>query len=356
MSESEIDELIGLLGKKYGKVAGRASEVVVADIPRISTGVFGLDYALGGGVPVGRITVFYGYKSSGKTTLASRVVGQAQSLCPRCFGPAGKCGCNFRPFQVAWIDQEGTYSSEWGKWQGVDNSRLLLVKPETAEAAVDIIDKLIRSGRCDLIVLDSIAALTPIKETEKSAEEWQQGLAARIVNKGIRRWVTSMNKVFVEEELMPTLLLINQIRMKIGLLYGDPATLPGGMGVQFASSIEVKFWSGKYEMEKDEEVPKTVEIHYNVTKNKVSVPRMEGSFKMYLREADGRQKGAIAEEAYMLKVGRQLGLIEKAGANWVALKEHTFSSLQALQNEMVSDMAFRREMHSALLSALLALS
>jgi len=344
-------EVIEWINKHYGQIAGKATEIHRQDIPRIRTGIFGLDYALGGGIPVGRITVLYGYKSSGKSTIAARVAGEAQRLCAKCYLP--ECNCNFRKMQVVWVDLEGTYEPSWGAAQGINNEELLIVKPETAEATVDVIDKLIRSKRCDLIILDSIAAMVPIKEIEESAEAWQQGLGARILNKGVRRWVSGINKVFVETNIAPTLLFINQIRMKIGVMYGDPATLPGGLGIQFATSVEVKLWAGKYEVPKEEVKPVSVVINYKVEKNKTAVPRIEGAFKLYLRDWNNYSAGQVSEEAYLIRICRNIGLIEHSKGKYIVLKEHVFNTLDQIKDRIITDRAFREELERAALMVLL---
>jgi len=258
---SKLHNFAMLVDKKYGRGSiGTADENLVLDMPRISHGSMAFEYALGGGIPRGRIVMFYGKKSGGKTTNAKRIVGQAQKLCRNCFRPAhnmqvksviverdgtkremfyaeAECDCykaglfkpepytvmdakghpqsesksdysarlkkyeknSYEELICAWLDTEGTYDKEWAELMGVDNRRVSYYRPETAEEAIDVFDPWVRTGAVDLLVLDTLAFLTPRDEIEKSSEEWQQGLQARLINKfcvdGDARVVTQSGRV-----------------------------------------------------------------------------------------------------------------------------------------------------------------
>jgi recombination protein RecA len=166
------NELLAKLAKKHGSsIFKKASEYGVEQLPRIPTGIFLLDYALGGGFPVGRVNLVYGHKSSSKTTTVLKAVGNAQKMCANCYSfpdEAGKCKCKkFRECVAAYIDVEGTWDAKWAALHGVDLSRLIISVPEYAEQSLDIAEGLVLSGKVDVIVLDSIAFLTPAKEIEE---------------------------------------------------------------------------------------------------------------------------------------------------------------------------------------------
>lgn len=370
--------------RKFGRGAmASASEAAQLDKMKISTGALSLDYALGGGVPKGRITLFYGKRSGGKTLNAMRVIAKAQTLCRNCFRPAqnlvvkeetivlgeGKdkqekkvwyaeafCDCYEKglfvpgPYQVpdskgvlieedkkefaarikryeknsyeemicGLLDTEGTHDREWAERLGVDNRRLYYDHPQTAEELVDVYDPWLRTGAVDLVVLDTIAFMTPRKEIEASAEEWQQGLQARLVNKLCRK-ISAANAACARQwRRMPTQIWCNQVRAKIGG-YGDGETLPGGMGQEFSASIEVKFWPTQPEVEqikagnKGEEitVPLWVDIRFKVTKNKMAPSSIEGFYRMILTDTESRRKGDISEDDTLFRWAKHYELVSK---------------------------------------------
>jgi recombination protein RecA len=321
------------------------------------------------GLPVGRHTLFWGEKSGGKSTSAARAIATNQNLCRRCFRPAkdvevfsppkeildkypearwsasGKCDCvgkglvkvedpkrekgetpkkyneriiqwredinknSYEEFICAWVDPEDAYDVGWATEVGVDDRRLYYVRPDTGEEASDIVQVLFESGQVDFIVIDSLAHFTPRVEIKKGAEEWQQGLQARLVNKGIRGWV-SMNARNKNNYLYVTSIWLNQSRMKIGVLFGNPETKPAGRGQDFAIHAEIKFLSSKVEAvseqfggEKEKNVfPVTEEIHFKVTKNKTAPTRgFEGRFKQTMRSTEAVPAGTVIEDDWIFK-------------------------------------------------------
>ena len=156
---------------------------------------------------------------------------------------------SYEPYTIALIDMEGSFDHEWAANLGLDERTIVYVRPDTAEEAIDIYDSLMRTGAVDMMILDSIAALTPSKEVEESMEKWQQGLQARLVNKFIRKVQASANAVYQDYGRMVTQVWINQVREKIGVMFGDNTTIPGGKGQGFATSVEVKMWTSAYEVE-----------------------------------------------------------------------------------------------------------
>lgn len=336
------------------------------EMSRIPTGSVMLDLALGGGLPAGRISMFYGAKSSGKTTTAYRIAAHAQTLCANCLRPAkfdeapegldedgdpippkGYCDCyktgvfkeptrtpdetkpeyaarlkayeenSFERFWVAIVDAEGAYDHRWATNLGLKPYGVIFSRPGTAEEAIDVIDHLVRTGAVDLVVIDSIAALTPSKEVEESTEKWQQGLQARLINKFCRKIQSTTLDVAREYGRAPTHIWINQIREKIGVMFGSNETVPGGRGQGFVTSVELKLWANDYKRDKlaglDYETARTVRINFKVEKNKTAPPKRTGSYIM------GLEDGSIDDSKLLIDFAEGYGAFSKEGKEWEAL-------------------------------------
>ena len=352
--------------KKYGE---RSLDIGLRTIEmkRLPTGSLGLDLALGGGLPYGRISMFYGAKSSGKTTTAYRIAAQCQHLCANCLRPAqfeelseddmydedgtlrapeGYCDCvkegiytpvqypeekkadfharvkayqenSYERFWVALVDVEGSYDHRWATNLGIKPYGVVFSKPATAEEAIDVMDHLARTGAVDMIVLDSIAALTPSKEVEESMEKWQQGLQARLVNKFCRKINSSLNDTGKDYGRTPTCIFINQVREKIGVMFGSNETLPGGRGQGYVTATEVKMWANDYERDKltglDFETTRSVRINFKVEKNKTAPPKRTGSYVMSLED------GSINDSKLLIDFAEGYGVFGKQGKVWEAL-------------------------------------
>ncbi len=195
------------------------------DIARLPVGIFQVDLALGGGLPVNRVTEVYGKEGSGKTNFALKIIANTQRLQPK-----KKC---------VLIDIERTYDPTWGRRMGVDNDALIIIRPDNAEQAVDIIEAFMRASDVVLIVLDSIAALTTTAEIEKSAEKDSVAARARVMSKLVNK-VTSTFGVVDKEKRQLVLLGINQVRMKVGVLFGSPEITPGGYAWKFMCSMRLR--------------------------------------------------------------------------------------------------------------------
>jgi len=350
--------------KKYGE---RSLDIGLRtiDIKRLPTGSLGLDLALGGGVPYGRVTMMYGAKSSGKTTTAYRLAGQCQDLCANCLRPAqfddlsvrydedgeviepqGHCDCyneglftpvqypdenkldfkarlkayeqnSYERFWIAIIDVEASYDHKWATKVGLKPYGVVFSRPGSAEEAIDVIDHLVRTGSVDMVVLDSIASLTPSKEIEESVEKWQQGLQARLVNKFCRKINSTINDVGREYGRKPTMVFINQIREKIGVMFGSNETVPGGRGQGFVTSCEIKMWANDYQKEKmpglDFETTTGVRINFKVEKNKTAPPKRTGSYLMSLED------GSVDDSKLILDFAEGYGVFGKNGKVWEVL-------------------------------------
>jgi recombination protein RecA len=225
------------------------------DYPAISTGALTLDLALGiGGIPCGRVTEIYGPESSGKTTLTLSIIAESQKA-------GGTC---------AFIDAEHALDPLYAEKIGIDIKNLLISQPDTGEQALEIVESLIRSGAVDLIVVDSVAALVPKAEIDGNMGDAQMGLQARLMSQALRKLTAIISKS------KTALIFINQIRMKIGVVYGNPETTTGGMALKFYSSIRIEI--RKIEALKKGEENYGNKVRAKVVKNKMSAPFKQAEF------------------------------------------------------------------------------
>lgn len=315
--------------KKYGKGSiGKAEELASRGVPRISSGVFVLDYALGGGWPRGRMSIIWGGPSCSKTTLMLKMIADAQkrdALTNKYLWEV-EDQSEAVPMQVAFIDIEGTFDQNWAEIQGVDVSNLEYVRPENSEQAADIVEALIRSASMDVIIIDSIAMMTPQAEVQGQMTDQNVGVAARLNTKLFRKVTAAMNSAALSERrLVPTLFVINQVRNKIGVMFGSPDTKPGGVSQDFVASTEVKVSGNqvKYFDPDDKKFPKWAEFGFKVAKNKVSMPKIEGDYCMALADdPDGSFKvGETIEKKAIIEFSEKLGVLTNEGKSWKYLDQ-----------------------------------
>lgn len=270
---------------------GEDSIMKLGDKPKvgvdaISTGSIGLDAALGvGGLPRGRIIEIFGPESSGKTTLSLHVIAEAQKL-------GGIC---------AFIDAEHAMDPEYAKRLGVKIDELLISQPDTGEQALEIVDSLVRSGKIDVIVVDSVAALTPKDEIEGDMGAHHVGKQARLMSQALRKLtaIVAKSKTIV--------IFINQIRMQIGVMFGNPETTPGGKALKFYTSVRL-------DIRRIAQIKKGEEImggrtRVKVVKNKVAAPFRQTEFDLMYNEG-------ISREGELIALGEKFGLIQKSGSTY----------------------------------------
>jgi recombination protein RecA len=283
--QKALDAALGQIERQFGKGSiMRLGDNQTLDIDSVSTGSLGLDIALGiGGLPFGRVVEIYGPESSGKTTMTLEVIAEAQKMGKTC----------------AFVDAEHALDPVYAEKLGVNVDDLLISQPDTGEQALEICDMLVRSGAVDIVIVDSVAALTPKAEIEGEMGDSHVGLQARLMSQALRKLTSNIKKSNT------MCIFINQIRMKIGVMFGNPETTTGGNALKFYSSVRLDIRRTGALKEGDEVVGN--ETRVKVVKNKVAPPFKEAHFQILYGKG-------ISKEGELIDLGVKHKMVDKAGA------------------------------------------
>jgi len=319
---TDLKEAIEEIKQRFGEGAiMQLSEARAVDIDTISTGAISIDLVLGvGGVPRGRMIEIFGPESTGKTTLALHIVAEAQKK-----GGVG-----------AYIDAEHALDPDYARRLGVNIDDLLISQPDSGEQALQILETLLRSGEVDVLVIDSVAALTPKAEIAGEIGEFQIGLQARLMSSALRKLSSLVAKT------KTSVIFLNQIRMKIGVVYGNPETTPGGLALKFYSSVRIELRRAA-QIKHGEEIIGS-RIRAKIVKNKVAAPFKVTEFDIYYNEG-------ISAEADIVNTGVKEGVVKKAGS-WLQYEDSKLGQgLEASKNFLKENPAIAKKIREEILKA-----
>lgn len=334
------------LNKKFGQdTSGSASQRVKRYIPRISTGSFNIDMAMGGGWPRGRINAIWGSYSAQKTSTFLRTLADAQkrdAITNRYIHlMSAEEKKNAIPMSCAWVDVEGSFDREWALKQGVNLEELEYTCPLSQEEACTAVEQYILSQAFDCIFLDSLAAMASEKEVQGEMGDHNVGVAARLNNQMFRKVQSAINRM-VKDNIgtVPTFFFINQERHKIGVTFGPTTTKPGGVAQEFFTSVVLHMSGNKIDYyDTDRQFPKCVESYFKIEKNKTYPPKINGKVKQALVDDPNHlfTAGQIVESSEVISLAEKIGLFEKVDNTTWRLFDQVYKRKSDLIDEWFAD-------------------
>lgn len=337
---SSTDEILKKVKKDYGNSIAKMGNEQYADTPRIPTGIFPFDLACGGGFPMGRVSIVFGPESSNKTNICLKAIGEGQKI--------------YTDKKAVFIDAEGAYDPDWARLMGVDTDALIVIHPEYAEQAVDIIEAFLYASDVFMVVLDSIAALSTQNEIESSAEKAAVGGASLVIGKLFKKATVSFNRMRNQGHIPPAFIGINQIRHKIGVMFGDPETQPGGNALKFAASFMVRVY-GKNILDKKINPTMPAFKHTSVIIRKWKMPILASTaeFTMQTLAGGGQVPGHVNDWNTVGNYLRELDYLSKGEkGGWVMFGEE-YKTLEACREYLYGDSETLREAKAQIIHELL---
>lgn len=337
---ADVSTLLDKFSKAYKRDVTLLSD---DDPPRIGTGFFAFDLATGGGFPIGRTSVVYGPEASMKSTLCLKALANAQRMYPN--------------LKHVFVDLEGTFVKSWARTMGVDVDELVVITPVMAEEAVDMITNLLYAEDVGLVVLDSLAAMITSREIDSDTEDAMVGVAGLVVNKFYRRVTRALTvaRLDSERKSIPTLLLINQIRYKIGVMFGDPETMPGGPSFKYGSSMIVRLY-GKEEIDKgvSQRRPAYMKISAIIKKSKVPIVGRTSEFRVALLENEmlGLRVGESDDWRTIMSYLKSLAMLEKSDGGWTVMSEE-YAKQEDIKQRLREDPEFADALKAAIIERVL---
>jgi len=335
------------LVKQYGKLAVvSAAQLDLIKPPVLPFGIFPLDYAVGGGVPWGHVVALFGPQHGGKTTIATKLLVQAQNTCVSCYSQiskvTGTCALDCGKMNMAVccvVDVEGTFNLDWTRTLGGDLSRLLLSKPSVGEESVDIIEALLRSGDVDFLVLDSIAFMTPEKTLENASGVSDMGVQSRMLNQGFRKFRAAIAER-AKHDHFPILVFTNHIYQAVGVIFGSPERVQGGNKLRYITSVEIRL-QGKVKEDTDTEDVMHIQIDFKVEKNKWAPRAKKGELTMLLANVGNHKVGETFDEPYIRQQAEHHGLMKKGIGGKYWLLDQGFATYKEMDYALAIDHEYR---------------
>lgn len=343
------------LKKRYGVNPFRPLSEECHVIRRIPTDIFELDYHLEGGWPSSGICNIWGATDALKTTIILKSIAAAQRLCRNCwrdpvYGPPCECSSP-QPLSIGYLDVEGNLDATWAARLGVDISRVIYSRPESAEEAMDCLELLVREGY-DFSICDSVAFSSPKKEIEGDVSTELPGLSARLWSKTVRKLVTARNAMLNQHGYSGTVLLVNQIRNKVGVMFGSPVTQTGGLALTYSYMTEVKVGKCKHKVDADIGVATEAGITFQVTKSKASkVHGFDGEVRLHLVDGDHWKCGDSKDAASLMGMAQHYLLLKQDKKGWVCL-DQSFAAKTQVEKRLIEDRGFATRLRNAVIDAL----